>query len=189
LYGEEATRQAQKEGEEAAAAYEQEKRDIASGKIPAPAAAAKPEKKKKKKEKKEQNDKAPSTPKNSEKRPAPEGVQSSGTAEKSTEKTKKRKSTGKSAPSTEKKPKSARKEAPKLETIAPVLAKGVTKVSLCLVFNTLIRTCSRADTLVLRSTGTNPGTSGGVRGHRRLGAKQNGLFETGCSKRSRLPCV
>jgi hypothetical protein len=36
LYGEEATKQAQKEGEEAAAAYEQEKRDIAAGKIPLP---------------------------------------------------------------------------------------------------------------------------------------------------------
>jgi hypothetical protein len=45
LYGEEATRQAQKEGEEAAAAYEQEKRDIAAGKIPEP--SPKPEKKKK----------------------------------------------------------------------------------------------------------------------------------------------
>mmetsp|Transcript_4493 Transcript_4493/g.12972 ORF Transcript_4493/g.12972 Transcript_4493/m.12972 type:complete len:1561 (-) Transcript_4493:211-4893(-) len=43
LYGEEATRQAQKEGEEAAAAYEQEKKDIAAGKIPA--APPKPEKK------------------------------------------------------------------------------------------------------------------------------------------------
>lgn len=44
MYGEEATRQAQKEGEEAAAAYEQEKRDIAAGKIPEP--PPKPEKKK-----------------------------------------------------------------------------------------------------------------------------------------------
>jgi hypothetical protein len=43
LYGEEATRQAQKEGEQAAAAYEQEKKDIAAGKIPA--APPKPEKK------------------------------------------------------------------------------------------------------------------------------------------------
>jgi len=43
LYGEEATKQAQKEGEEAAAAYEQEKKDIAAGKIPEP---TKPEKKK-----------------------------------------------------------------------------------------------------------------------------------------------
>jgi hypothetical protein len=36
LYGEEATKQAQKEGEEAAAAYEHEKRGIAEGKIQAP---------------------------------------------------------------------------------------------------------------------------------------------------------
>ena len=43
LYGEEATRKAQKEGEEAAAAYEQEKKDIAAGKIPA--APPKPDKK------------------------------------------------------------------------------------------------------------------------------------------------
>jgi hypothetical protein len=46
LYGEEATKQAQKEGEEAAAAYEQEKKDIAEGKVPA--AAPKPEKKQRK---------------------------------------------------------------------------------------------------------------------------------------------
>ena len=45
LYGEEATRQAQKEGEEAAAAYEQEQKDIAAGIIPA--TPAKPEKKSK----------------------------------------------------------------------------------------------------------------------------------------------
>jgi hypothetical protein len=49
LYGVEATRQAQKEGEEAAAAYEQEKKDIAAGKIPEP--PPKPEKKKKKPQK------------------------------------------------------------------------------------------------------------------------------------------
>ena len=47
LYGEEATRQAQKEGEEAAAAYEKEKRDIAAG--IAPPQPAKPEKKQKRK--------------------------------------------------------------------------------------------------------------------------------------------
>jgi len=46
LYGEEATKQAQKEGEEAAAAYEQEKKDIAAGKIPPP--SAKPQTKRKK---------------------------------------------------------------------------------------------------------------------------------------------
>ena len=46
MYGDEATRKAQREGEEAAAAYEQEKKDIADGKIPPP--APKPAKKKKK---------------------------------------------------------------------------------------------------------------------------------------------
>lgn len=46
LYGEEATRKAQREGEEAAAAYEQEKKDIAEGKIPPPE-AKQPKKKKK----------------------------------------------------------------------------------------------------------------------------------------------
>lgn len=47
LYGEEATKQAQKEGEEAAAAYEKEKRDIAAGIAPPP--PPKPEKKQKRK--------------------------------------------------------------------------------------------------------------------------------------------
>jgi len=45
LYGEEATKKAQKEGEEAVAAYEQEKKDIAEGKIVAP--PPKPAKKRK----------------------------------------------------------------------------------------------------------------------------------------------
>jgi hypothetical protein len=134
LYGEEATRQAQQEGEEAAAAYEQEKRDIASGKIAAPAAAPQPEKKqKKKKEKKDKNDKStPNTPKGRGKGPTPEGAQFSG---KATE-TKKRKTPGKAAPSTEKKPKSVLKTT-RLETIAPVIAKGLTKVSLCGLKNCL----------------------------------------------------
>jgi len=55
LYGEEATRQAQKEGEEAAAAYEQEKRDIAAGKIPEPPAM--PEKQPKKSQNKKNDEK------------------------------------------------------------------------------------------------------------------------------------
>jgi len=46
LYGEEATQKAQKEGEEAVAAWEQEKKDIAEGKIIAP--PPKPEKRKRK---------------------------------------------------------------------------------------------------------------------------------------------
>ena len=60
LYGEEATKQAQKEGEEAAAAYEQEKKDIAAGKIPPP--PAKPEKKAKPKQPRKKKE-ADSTPK------------------------------------------------------------------------------------------------------------------------------
>lgn len=47
LYGEEATKQAQKEGEEAAAAYEKEKRDMAAGILPP--VPPKPEKKQKRK--------------------------------------------------------------------------------------------------------------------------------------------
>jgi hypothetical protein len=46
LYGEEATKRAQKEGEEAAAAYEQLQKDIAEGKLP-PSALTSPKKKKK----------------------------------------------------------------------------------------------------------------------------------------------
>jgi hypothetical protein len=55
LYGEAETRKAQKEGEEAAEAYEQEKKDIAAGKIPEP--PPKPEKKKKKPRKKKEMEK------------------------------------------------------------------------------------------------------------------------------------
>jgi hypothetical protein len=55
LYGDEATRQAQQEGEEAAAAYEKEKRDIASGILPA--VAPKSEKKKRKPAKKKEDGK------------------------------------------------------------------------------------------------------------------------------------
>jgi hypothetical protein len=50
LYGEEATRQAQKEGEEAAAAYEREQKDIAAGKLPEPSPKKKPKKPAAKKE-------------------------------------------------------------------------------------------------------------------------------------------
>eukprot|EP00978_Attheya_sp_CCMP212_P011899 scaffold29586_cov48-Attheya_sp.AAC.2 len=68
LYGEEATRQAQKEGEDAAAAYEQEKKDIASGKIiiPPPKPAKQKKKKgpaKKKAEEKKDGEKAKQNPK------------------------------------------------------------------------------------------------------------------------------
>jgi len=65
LYGEEATRKAQKEGEEAAAAYEQEKKDIAAGKVPA--APPKPEKKAKPASKKKTEGKSPSDAKKGKK--------------------------------------------------------------------------------------------------------------------------
>eukprot|EP00934_Nitzschia_sp_Nitz4_P002463 Nitzschia sp. Nitz4//scaffold119_size111653//105250//109419//NITZ4_004214-RA/size111653-augustus-gene-0.231-mRNA-1//-1//CDS//3329533908//2453//frame0 len=57
LYGEEATKQAQKEGEEAAAAFEKEKRDIAAGIVPA--AAPKADKKPKRKPKKKEDEEKP----------------------------------------------------------------------------------------------------------------------------------
>lgn len=50
LYGEEATKAAQKEGEEAAAAFEKEKQDIANGKQPAPTGKVEKKKKTTKKE-------------------------------------------------------------------------------------------------------------------------------------------
>lgn len=112
LYGEEATRQAQKEGEEAAAAYEQEQKDIAAGKIPEP--PPKPEKKKKPPVKKKQ------------KKPA--SVASSGDGETKTKR--KRKSTTPSP--VEKKPRKEKKARTvpaknEKEAMAPTLAKGVTK--------------------------------------------------------------
>lgn len=115
LYGEEATRQAQKEGEEAAAAYEQEKKDIAAGKIPEP--PPKPEKKKK----------------------PPAAKKRLGEAGGGTDNAKKRKpTTDDNAIASDKKPKvnpeasgkflvtsmSARNK----EAITPILAKGVSKV-------------------------------------------------------------
>ena len=124
LYGEEATRQAQKEGEEAAAAYEQEKRDIAAGKIPVP--PPKPEKKKrsappKKKEKEPKKDKA--------------AVEQKGTTAKAPKKRKlKADATDggrekKPRLSSEKKGKSPSTTAAKQkENITPILAKGVAKV-------------------------------------------------------------
>jgi hypothetical protein len=113
LYGEEATKQAQKEGEEAAAAYEQEKRDIAAGIVKVPAPPPKPEKKQKRKPGK----------KKSEQKDENGGE----TGEKPSKK--KRITKEKEEPSGEKKPKSA----PKVdkESIAPILAKAVGKVSYC----------------------------------------------------------
>jgi hypothetical protein len=104
LYGEEATRQAQREGEEAAAAYEQEKRDIAEGKIPEP--PAKPEKKKK----------APAKKKK---------VEKDGSADEATPRKRKPKETS----TAEKKPRGTGKVSKaEKELMAPLLSKGMAQV-------------------------------------------------------------
>lgn len=118
MYGEEATKQAQKEGEEAAAAYEQEKKDIAAGKIPEPS----PKQKKKK-----------PPPKKPDK---PDGAAADGkigaenTVGKAAEGTTKKRKSVKDGSTTEKKAKTNTK-ACKLEkeAIGSTVAKGVTKVS------------------------------------------------------------
>ena len=120
LYGEEATRQAQKEGEEAAAAFEQEKKDIAEGKIPEP--TLKPEKKKKKNDKKEKGDSAGA---GKEKTRTTDADKTS-IVDKPNEGTKKRKAKPKEKSSAEKKPRTVSKggKAEK-EVIGPTLSKGV----------------------------------------------------------------
>ena len=106
LYGEEATKQAQKEGEEAAAAYEKEKQDIAAGRLPEPV----PKQKKKPAKKK---DKDGATPVKGEKQ------------------TRKRKSSTQDTPAKEKRAKTTTK-ACKLEkeAIGSTVAKGVTKAAI-----------------------------------------------------------
>ena len=108
LYGEEATKQAQKEGEEAAAAYEQEKKDIAAGKIIAP--PPKPEKKKRKvvKKKGDPKDGAPDAASDSVAQPA------------------KKKKASKDENPPEKKAKTAAKV--DKESLVPILGKAVGKV-------------------------------------------------------------
>lgn len=116
LYGEEATKQAQKEGEEAAAAYEKEKRDIAAGIIPAPT----PNKPKKKAPKKDKS----------------EGGGGRGRPKNADGTTKKRKSTtskggDEGGTNTNEKKTKTNTKACKLEkeAIGSTVAKGVTKVS------------------------------------------------------------
>ena len=105
LYGEEATRQAQKEGEEAAAAYEQEKRDIAEGKIPA--VPPKPEKKKGRAPKKKSAE-------------SKEGGEDGGDG------TKKKRSAKDDSGGEKKKPRGSVDK----ESLVPVIAKSVSRVSL-----------------------------------------------------------
>lgn len=103
LYGEEATKQAQKEGEEAAAAYEKEKKDIAEGKIPA--VAPKVEKKKQ------------GLKKNADGKVEEEGLGAS-------KKGRKRGRAAKDDAGGEKK----RRTSTDKESLAPILAKGAGKV-------------------------------------------------------------
>lgn len=120
LYGEEATRQAQKEGEEAAAAYEREKKDIAEGKISEP--LAKPEKKKR----------APAKKK--------EGDTQGEASEISTEKTQKRKRTSMGSAGNEKKAKILPEKKGKnllttvsarlKESITGIITKGVARAAI-----------------------------------------------------------
>lgn len=128
LYGEEATRQAQLEGEEAAAAYEQEKKDIAEGKVKEP--EKKPKKEKKPKEKK------PDKEKNTDKKKK-QTKNADGNDTTPDEAVKKRQLSGDdgAGPESKKKKKPGPKPGPKItikaekkvdkESIAPVLAKGV----------------------------------------------------------------
>eukprot|EP00521_Asterionellopsis_glacialis_P013923 CAMPEP_0195307938 /NCGR_PEP_ID=MMETSP0707-20130614/37967_1 /TAXON_ID=33640 /ORGANISM="Asterionellopsis glacialis, Strain CCMP134" /LENGTH=1416 /DNA_ID=CAMNT_0040372193 /DNA_START=37 /DNA_END=4287 /DNA_ORIENTATION=- len=113
LYGEEATKKAQKEGEEAAEAYEQEKRDIAAGKIIVPP----PKAPKKKKEKK------PKEPKKDEK-----GSESSSKAAKKEGDDSKtvRKRASKDPPSVAKKAKVTSPVKNDNASLAPFLSRGVT---------------------------------------------------------------
>jgi hypothetical protein len=123
LYGEEATRKAQKEGEDAAAAYEQEKQDIADGKILPP-----PPKVEKKKPKATKKGKAKKGDKNAteSKKEAAAGAPKADTGA-----SKKRKQ---SADSDEPRKKAKPGRKPVLSTadkeaLAPILAKGASRVS------------------------------------------------------------
>ncbi|KAL7578416.1 hypothetical protein ACA910_012812 [Epithemia clementina (nom. ined.)] len=119
LYGEEATKQAQKEGEEAAEAYEQEKRDLAAGKLPAE--PPKPEKSKKQARKKSEQTKGAKKGKSSK-------PESSNQKEDKSEGVKKRKVKPKDTPEADKKAKVELKNAKsEKEAMNATLALGVVK--------------------------------------------------------------
>lgn len=107
LYGEEATRKAQKEGEEAAAAYEQEKKDIAEGKILPP--PPKPEKKK---------------PKAKKPKKSTDGKKDQGGT---TRKRKHEEDDGAGEAKKKAKPGPKPSQKPDKESIAPILAKGTAR--------------------------------------------------------------
>lgn len=128
LYGEEATRQAQKEGEEAAAAYEQEKRDIAAGKIPAP--PPKPEKKKPPRQK-EPKEKGSTAKKKKKETLAVDGKEKTEVGKNAKEEAgsvKKRKTPQQHPATKEKKAKVENKSAKaERDMLASVISKGVSK--------------------------------------------------------------
>lgn len=126
MYGEEATRQAQKEGEEAAAAYEQEQRDIAAGKIPAP--VAKVDKKKKEPAKRKGKDEKQSElqAKKEQKAKAEKGADD---VDDSAGAVKKRKYNRKQSTSGEKKPRTTSKVQMEKEAMGSTLEKAVAKAS------------------------------------------------------------
>ena len=128
LYGEEATRKAQKEGEEAAAAYEQEKKDIAEGKIVPP--PPKPEKKKPK-----------TTKKAKDKKGNADGKKGQGGAKGGA---KKRKLDDDDTGEVRKRAKPGPKPSLKKdnESLAPVLSKGVARVSLHVLSLCLFGICA-----------------------------------------------
>jgi hypothetical protein len=112
LYGEEATRQAQKEGEEAAAAYEKEQKDIAEGKVPDS-------------QSKHKKPKKPPVPKTETVEPASVKV----VREKSQDSPKKRKNANKEVSTSNEKKTKTNTKACKLEkeAIGSTVAKGVSK--------------------------------------------------------------
>lgn len=123
LYGEEATKQAQKEGEEAAEAYEQEKRDIAAGKIPA--GPAKAEKAKKPKQPRKKLDPKPGKKRKSEETKSDSGEKNEDSTEPGQ---KKRKIKLKVKLTAEKKPKTDTKNAKhEKESMNATLALGASK--------------------------------------------------------------
>jgi hypothetical protein len=121
LYGEEATRKAQKEGEEAAAAYEQEKADIAAGKVAVP-----PPKSVKQTKKKGEKTESDSKEGDESMASLAKGEHQEDRAPQSSAKKPKQKRVRKDDGGSEKKAKVSPKS--DISSILPVLAKGVVKV-------------------------------------------------------------
>jgi hypothetical protein len=129
LYGEEATRQAQKEGEEAAAAYEQEQRDIAAGKIPAPVSKMDKKKKEPAKRKSKEAKQAEKQAKKERKEKKVDTEKDVGDINYSAGEVKKRKYNRKQNINGEKKPRTTSKVQMEKEAMGTTLEKAVAKAS------------------------------------------------------------